>query len=186
MCVLVLVSMIILQSVPVTYASDNEEAWQNTGQDAFTSEPEENEAPPEEGTEIGNQLVDGIFSDGGAENPVENPTEEASDNNSENSNQGNPDISQTPSSGSEQEISSENPDGKQSDLEANANPQEENEDIWKISISSADLTGDYAKDITAIARTQLGVQENRDNFITAEDGIVHKDRKSTRLNSSHP
>lgn len=173
MCVLVLVSMIILQSVPVTYASDNEEAWQNTGQDAFTSEPEENEAPPEEGTEIGNQLVDGIFSDGGAENPVENPTEEASDNNSENSNQGNPDISQTPSSGSEQEISSENPDGKQSDLEANANPQEENEDIWKISISSADLTGDYAKDITAIARTQLGVQENRDNFITAEDGIVH-------------
>ena len=63
MCVLVLISMIILQSVPVTYASAET--------DVFTSEPEEVEASPDEGIQGGNQLVNDAFSDGNSENSQE-------------------------------------------------------------------------------------------------------------------
>ena len=141
MCVLVLISMIILQSVPATYASAET--------DAFTSEPEEVEAPPDGGIQGGNQLVNDAFTDG--------------------------------NSGNSQEISQEQTVEEPSDTSLDQNPEEpsdsssqqENEDIWKNSIVAVELTGDYAKDLTAIARTQLGVQENKDNFITTEDGQVH-------------
>ena len=206
MCVLVLISMIVLQSVPVTYASSEP--------DAFTSEPEDNsqtistaEIPTGDDTQPGNQLVDDIFSEENSETSPEIPTDDNSEMLSNSPVEGNQDetsenisgtqegeisdVFQNPSSEPEQETSSgitddqqdeltsgenttkENPDSEQSDSESNINPQQENEDIWKDSIATAALTGDYAKDITAIARTQLGVQENKDNFITAEDGTIH-------------
>ena len=206
MCVLVLISMIVLQSVPVTYASSEP--------DAFTSEPEDNlqtmstaETPTDDASQTGNQLVDDIFSDGNTDTLPEPPADdnsemlsnspdtgtqnETTEDISENQEGKNSDISQNPSSEPEQDGSSEstdaqqneltsgennaveNPDSEQSDPESNMNPQQENEDIWKDSIATAVLTGDYAKDITAIARTQLGVQENKDNFTEAEDGTIH-------------
>lgn len=135
MCVLVLISMIILQSVPVTYASSDP--------DAFTSEPEENlqtisisEIPADDNTQTGNQLADGIFSEGNSDILQENPGEDNS--------------------------------GILPD-----SPVEGNQDGTPESIAATVLTGDYAKDITAIARTQLGVRENKDNFIEAEDGTAH-------------
>lgn len=186
MCVLVLIGMIVLQSVPVTYASAEE--------DAFTSEPEANsqmisttEQQPDEEGQAGNPLVDEIFSDENSGTSTETPA----DNNAEISSDSPVEGSQEPSSQPEQEISSgitenqqdeltsgedttkENPDSDQPGTEFNTNPQQENEDIWKNSIATAVLTGDYAKDISAIARTQLGVQENKDNFTTAEDGTIH-------------
>ena len=206
MCVLVLISMIILQSVPVTYASSEAEA--------FTSEPEENsqtistaERPTDDNAKTGNQLVDSIFADGNSDTLSELPADDNSGMLSNSSVEGiqdrtseiisgsqeeeNSGIPQNPSSEPEQDANSgitdnqqdeltsgedraeEKTDSEQLDSESNTNPQQENEEIWKDSIATAVLTGDYAKDITAIARTQIGVQENKDNFITAEDGIVH-------------
>ena len=178
MCVLVLISMIVLQSVPVTYASSEP--------DAFTSEPEDNSqtiSTAEIPTDDNSEML--------SNSPVEGNQDETSDNISGTQEGEISDVFQNPSSEPEQETSSEitddqqdeltsgenttkeNPDSEQSDSESNINPQQENEDIWKDSIATVALTGDYAKDITAIARTQLGVQENKDNFITAEDGTIH-------------
>ena len=39
-------------------------------------------------------------------------------------------------------------------------------------MSSAVLTGDYAEDLIAVAGTQIGVAENRDNFRTDENGAT--------------
>ena len=187
MCVLVLISMIILQSVPVTYASAET--------DAFTSEPEEVEVPPDEGIQGGNQLVNDAFTDGNSESSqevsqeqtVEEPSDTSPDQNPEEPSDSN--SQQDSVSEPDQETDTGISDGQQNDIPTDenensndldseqpvpeSNPQEENEDIWKNSIAAAQLTGDYARDLTAIARTQLGVQENKDNFITTEDGEVH-------------
>ena len=48
----------------------------------------------------------------------------------------------------------------------------ENADIWKQSVQSVTLTGDYAKDIAAIAKTQLGTKENKKNFIINKEGTA--------------
>ncbi len=40
----------------------------------------------------------------------------------------------------------------------------ENREIWEKSLASAILTGDYAEDLLAIARTQLGYTESEKNF----------------------
>ena len=48
----------------------------------------------------------------------------------------------------------------------------ENEQIWQESVKNAVLTGDYAADLIAVAQTQLGVSENRDNFRADENGIT--------------
>lgn len=222
-CVLVLISMIILQSVPVTYASDNDKVLQSLEQSAATSEPEENsqmisttETLPDEGIPTGTQLVNDIFqegntesssgihADGNYENQINNISGEensdiASDNTSGNGEQGDYDNSSDVSSQPEQETDSnfnadqnngltddqdvvneiqsgentENPEGEQPDTGSKANPQQENEDIWRNSVAGAVLSNDYAKDLVAIARTQLGVQENRDNFITTAEGVNH-------------
>lgn len=207
-CVLVLISMVILQNVPVTYASDNDEVLQSLEQSAATSEPEENsqmisttEALSDEGIPTGTQLVNDIFqerntesspgiqADGNYEEPTNNIPEEnisdiTSDNESGNGEQGtdsNFNTDQNSGLTDDQDIAneiqpeenSENPEGKQPDTESNANPQQENEDIWRNSIAGAVLSNDYAKDLVAIARTQLGVQENKDNFITTAEGINH-------------
>ena len=186
MCVLVLISMIILQSVPVTYASAE--------MDVFTSEPEDVEVPPDEGIQGGNQLVNDAFTDGNSENSQEQTVEEPSDTPPDQKPKEPSDSSsqQDSVSESEQETDTEISDGQRSDITAGenltdenkdtldneqpdseSNPQQENEDIWKNSVVAVELTGDYAKDLTTIARTQLGVQENKDNFITTEDGEVH-------------
>lgn len=203
-CVLVLVSMIILQSVPVTYASENDEILQSLEQSANASEPEENsqmisttETLPDEGTQTGTQLVNDIFQEGNTESSsglqtdgnYEEPSNnisgaETSDNTSGNGEQGtdsNFNIDQNNGVTDDQDIaneiqSGENPEdseGAQPDTESHANPEQENEDIWRNSIASAVLSNDYAKDLTALARTQLGVQENRDNFITTAEGVNH-------------
>ncbi len=191
-CVLVLISMIILQSVPVTYASDNNVALQGTDADVFTSEPEEDsqmisttETQPDE--EPSNNI------------PGENISDITSDNESGNGEQGNSDnsvdVPSQPEQGTDsnfntdqnsgltdaQDIANEiqsgenpeAPEGEQPNTESHANPVQENEDIWRNSIASAVLSNDYAKDLVAIARTQLGVQENRDNFITTAEGVNH-------------
>ena len=44
-------------------------------------------------------------------------------------------------------------------------PYSENEDIWRQSVSGASLTGDYARDLVAVAHTQLGVTENMTNVL---------------------
>lgn len=222
-CVLVLVSMIILQSVPVTYASDNDEVLQSLEQSAATSEPEEDsqmisttEILPDEGIPTGTQLVNDIFQEGNTESSsgihadenYENPTNNisgeensdiASDNTSGNGEQGDydnsSDIPSQPEQGTDSNVnadqnsgltddqdianeiqSGENPEDserEQPDTESNANPVQENEDIWRNSVAGAILSNDYAKDLVAIARTQLGVQENRDNFITTAEGITY-------------
>ncbi len=41
---------------------------------------------------------------------------------------------------------------------------------WERSVAAAELSGDYAEDIVAIARTQLGYTESERNFIIDEDG----------------
>ena len=78
MCVLVLISMIVLQSVPVTYASSEP--------DAFTLEPEDNsqtistaEIPTDGDTQPGNQLVDDIFSEGNSDTSPEIPADDNSE-----------------------------------------------------------------------------------------------------------
>ena len=222
-CVLVLIGMIILQSVPVTYASDNDEVLQRLEQSAATSEPEENsqmisttETLPDEGIPTGTQLVNDIFqegntesssgihADGNYENQTNNISGEensdiASDNTSGNGEEGDynnsSDIPSQPEQGTDSNVnadqnsgltddqdianeiqSGENPEdseGEQPDTESNANPVQENEDIWRNSVAGAILSNDYAKDLVAIARTQLGVQENRDNFITTAEGVNH-------------
>lgn len=46
----------------------------------------------------------------------------------------------------------------------------ENGDIWKESVQSVTLTGEYGKDIAAIAKTQIGTKENKKNFIINKEG----------------
>ncbi len=42
--------------------------------------------------------------------------------------------------------------------------------VWEKTFSSVKLTGDWAQDLIAIAKTQLGYQESKANFILADDG----------------
>lgn len=68
-CVMVLISMIVLQSVPVTYVSGSDDSeWLNTEPDPFTSEPEGNsqmtEASKMEPEQENNPFSDGTTSDG--------------------------------------------------------------------------------------------------------------------------
>lgn len=46
----------------------------------------------------------------------------------------------------------------------------ENGDIWRQSVQSVTLTGEYGKDIAAIAKTQIGTKENKKNFIINKEG----------------
>lgn len=197
---MVLISMIVLQSVPVTYVSGSDDSeWLNTEPDTFTSEPEGNsqmtetsEMEPEQEIQTDSEqqsepetdfeqqpesFSDGITSQGESDGETEIP--------SGNGEQQKTDVSETPSGESETDntitdgeknetVSGENADSEQSETSASdtANPEEENEDIWKNSIASAELTGDFSKDIVAIARTQLGVQENKDNYMTTPEGVT--------------
>ena len=68
-CVMVLISMIVLQSVPVTYVSGSDDSeWLNMEPDPFTSEPEENSQMTEtskmEPEQENNPFSDGTTSDG--------------------------------------------------------------------------------------------------------------------------
>ena len=68
-CVMVLSSMIVLQSVPVTYVSGSDDSeWLNMEPDPFTSEPEENSQMTEtskmEPEQENNPFSDGTTSDG--------------------------------------------------------------------------------------------------------------------------
>ena len=49
----------------------------------------------------------------------------------------------------------------------------EGRNIWKKSVSSVQLTGDWRKDIVAIAQTQIGYQESASDFIVDEEGVKH-------------
>ena len=42
--------------------------------------------------------------------------------------------------------------------------------IWEQSIAGADLTGNWADDVIAVAQTQVGYVESTKNYIVAEDG----------------
>lgn len=78
---MVLISMIVLQSVPVTYVSGSDDSeWLNTEPDLFTSEPEGNpqmtEASKMEPEQENNPFSDGTTSDGVTEISEEpQPTE---------------------------------------------------------------------------------------------------------------
>lgn len=68
-CVMVLISMIVLQSVPVTYVSGSDDSeWLNMEPDPFTSEPEGNSQMTEtsnmESEQENNPFSDGTTSDG--------------------------------------------------------------------------------------------------------------------------
>lgn len=68
-CVMVLISMIVLQSVPVTYVSGSDDSeWLNMEPDPFTSEPEGNpqmtKASKMEPEQENNPFSDGTTSDG--------------------------------------------------------------------------------------------------------------------------
>ena len=68
-CVMVLISMIVLQSVPVTYVSGSDDSeWLNMEPDPFTSEPEGNlqmtETSNMEPEQENNPFSDGTTSDG--------------------------------------------------------------------------------------------------------------------------
>ena len=68
-CVMVLISMIVLQSVPVTYVSGSDDSeWLNMEPDPFTSEPEGNSQMTEtskmEPEQENNPFLDGTTSDG--------------------------------------------------------------------------------------------------------------------------
>lgn len=68
-CVMVLISMIVLQSVPVTYVSGSDDSeWLNMEPDPFTSEPEGNSQMTEtskmEPEQENNPFSDGTTSDG--------------------------------------------------------------------------------------------------------------------------
>ena len=80
-CVMVLISMIVLQSVPVTYVSGSDDSeWLNMEPDPFTSEPEGNSQMTEtskmEPEQENNPFLDGTTSDGVTEISEEpQPTE---------------------------------------------------------------------------------------------------------------
>ena len=80
-CVMVLISMIVLQSVPVTYVSGSDDSeWLNMEPDPFTSEPEGNSQMTEtskmEPEQENNPFSDGTTSDGVTEVSEEpQPTE---------------------------------------------------------------------------------------------------------------
>ncbi len=46
----------------------------------------------------------------------------------------------------------------------------ESEETWANSVAKAKLTGDWAKDLVAVARTQLGYTASDRNYIVTEDG----------------
>lgn len=48
----------------------------------------------------------------------------------------------------------------------------EDASVWKRSVSGAHLTGDWRKDLVAVAKTQLGYTESERDFIIDEDGSV--------------
>lgn len=57
-------------------------------------------------------------------------------------------------------------------LQCYSNPAlTESEDYWVKSMSGAELTGVWADDLVAIARTQLGYKESEDNYLVASDGV---------------
>lgn len=47
----------------------------------------------------------------------------------------------------------------------------EGKNIWKKSVSGAKLTGDWRKDLVAIAQTQIGYRESSVDFIVDEEGV---------------
>ncbi|MDO5135494.1 MAG: fibro-slime domain-containing protein [Eubacteriales bacterium] len=49
---------------------------------------------------------------------------------------------------------------------------EETADIWQASVADVTLTGSFGEDLVKIAETQLGIAENKENFIITEDGIT--------------
>ncbi|MCD7746564.1 MAG: DUF2272 domain-containing protein [Lachnospiraceae bacterium] len=51
--------------------------------------------------------------------------------------------------------------------------EREDASVWEQSVAGVTLTGDWAEDIVAIALTQLGVSENKENFTVTEDGETH-------------
>lgn len=46
----------------------------------------------------------------------------------------------------------------------------ENEEIWKRTFSGVKFTGDWSEDFVAIAESQLGYKESKENYIVDEDG----------------
>lgn len=50
----------------------------------------------------------------------------------------------------------------------------ETEADWQLSLSAAELTGDWSEDLLAVARTQLGYEESADNYILDENGKVFR------------
>ena len=49
----------------------------------------------------------------------------------------------------------------------------ETERTWEKSVADVALTGDWARDLVAIARSQLGYMESERNFIIDKNGFVH-------------
>ena len=47
----------------------------------------------------------------------------------------------------------------------------EGKNVWKKSVSGAKLTGDWRKDLVAIAQTQIGYRESSVDFIVDEEGV---------------
>ncbi|MCF0259754.1 MAG: CHAP domain-containing protein, partial [Erysipelotrichaceae bacterium] len=50
----------------------------------------------------------------------------------------------------------------------------ETAEVWEEPIKKLELTGDYGKDVVAVAKTQLGYQESQNNYQAAEDGQTKK------------
>lgn len=50
----------------------------------------------------------------------------------------------------------------------------ETAEIWELTLKDADLSGDAASDLLAIAQTQLGYTESEENYIVLEDGATLK------------
>ncbi len=48
----------------------------------------------------------------------------------------------------------------------------ENDAIWRYSVSSAMITGRWAEDLVAVAKTQVGYRESSSNYVV-RDGVVH-------------
>lgn len=67
--------------------------------------------------------------------------------------------------------------GKQINAAAAAVPvavcEEENEQVWASSVSGVSLTGDWRRDLAAVAGTQVGYRESQRNFIIDEEDEQH-------------
>lgn len=55
-----------------------------------------------------------------------------------------------------------------------AEPQTETPEQWESSFAYVNLSGNWAQDTLAIARTQMGYTESSENCITADDGVTQK------------